>query len=84
MNLKDELVVFLAGAPQSWRTPRGDLTPRERRARLAMFERAAIPEVVDLAGEDPGLLVDAYAHLSRAQFLTMLAGDFEAVSLAEL
>ncbi len=73
-----EIVAFLRGEPEIWRTPQGALKVSERRQRLELAEKFATDPVKDWMTEKGGdleTLVDMDPSLSRLEFAEMLTGD---------
>ncbi len=73
-----EIVAFLRGESESWRTPQGALKTAERRQRLELAEKYATDPVKDWLvekGADLEILVDMDPGLSRLEFCEMLTGD---------
>ena len=73
-----EIVGFLRGEPEDWRTLQGALKVSERRERLALAEGFATDPVKDYLtekGADLEILVDQDPGLNRLEFCEMLTGD---------
>ena len=74
-----EIVAFLRGEPEVWRTPQGALKTAERRQRLELAQKFATDPVKDwLVEKGAGLeiLVDQDPGQSRLEFAEMLTGDW--------
>ena len=73
-----EIVAFLRGEPELWRTPQGALKVSERRQRLELAQKFATDPVKDWITERDGDLetvVDMDPSLNRLEFCEMLTGD---------